>query len=215
MNTPFLHTAYLVAAAYTDPNGRMAPQIHAVRIFSEGATSLTIFAKDQIALDVYNYRARSYQEASDHLCYLVQTHQAFAWCRPLMDPRYMVPIDYLHVEMLKTDDVSKSVVSAILRRVLRLGRSGDQRTAEDMIANKASGLVRGTEVDEMNGMLRGLSHARARFWLKRDYTKMVEDKAKAEAEYEANEKAKSEEYDATLGSLTTAAFTDLKSETTP
>jgi len=137
--------------------------------------------KKQIALDVYNYRARSYQEASDHLCYLVQTHQAFAWCRPLMDPRYMVPIDYLHVEMLKTDDVSKSVVSAILRRVLRLGRSGDQRTAEDMIANKASGLVRGTEVDEMNGMLRGLSHARARFWLKRDYAKMVDDKAKAEA----------------------------------
>jgi hypothetical protein len=126
--------------------------------------------------------------------------------------------------MLETDYESKSVVSAILRRVLRLGQSGDQRTAEDMIANKASGLVRGTEVDEMNAMLRGLrmnamlrglSHAYARFWLKRDYTKIVEDKAKAEAEYEANEKAKSEEYDATLGSLTTAAFTDLKSETTP
>ena len=48
-----------------------------------------------------------------------------------------------------------------------------------LIANKTSGLVRGTEVDEMNGMLRGLSRAYARLWLKRDYTKMVEAKADA------------------------------------
>jgi len=182
MNAPaFRSTAFLVAHAYTDPAGKMAPQIHAVRIYSEGATSLSYVGKNTTALDVYHVSACSYQAASDNLCYLVQTLDSFAWCRPLMDPRHMEPIDYLHVEMLKTDDVSKSVVSAILRRVLRLGRSGDQRTAEDMIANKASGLVRGTEVDEMNGMLRGLSHARARFWLKRDYAKMVDDKAKAEA----------------------------------
>ena len=35
-------TAYLVAHAYTDPNGKMLPQIHAVRIYSESATSLSL-----------------------------------------------------------------------------------------------------------------------------------------------------------------------------
>ena len=61
MKDTFRHTAYLVAAVYTDPNGRMSPQIHAVRIFSEGATSLSIIGANQAARDVYNYRARNYQ----------------------------------------------------------------------------------------------------------------------------------------------------------
>ena len=42
------HTAYLVAHLYTDPTGRMRPQVHAVRIYSEGATSLSYVAKDTV-----------------------------------------------------------------------------------------------------------------------------------------------------------------------
>lgn len=81
------HTAYLVAHIYTDPAGRMLPQVHAVRVYSESARNLSAIAWDSAALDVYSVRADTYQEARDSLLHTVQTLAPLAWCRPLMEGR--------------------------------------------------------------------------------------------------------------------------------
>ena len=81
------HTAYLVAHLYTDPTGRMRPQVHAVRIYSEGATSLSYVAKDTVMVDVYRATGDDYQSAADYLRFCVQTLAPLAWCRPLMEAR--------------------------------------------------------------------------------------------------------------------------------
>ena len=81
------HTAYLVAHLYTDPTGRMHPQVHAVRIYSEGATSLSYVAKDTVMVDVYRATGDDYQSAADYLRFCVQTLAPIAWCRPLMEER--------------------------------------------------------------------------------------------------------------------------------
>jgi hypothetical protein len=77
-------TAYLVAFAYLDPTGRMLPQIHGVSIFSESARSLSVCPRDTAALDVYEMRDATYQEARDRLAKMVHETPHFAWCSPLM-----------------------------------------------------------------------------------------------------------------------------------
>lgn len=171
MNHPFRSTAYLVAHAYTDPNARMLPQVHAVRIYSEGATSLSYVGRDSAALDIYHASSKSYQEASDQLCFYVQTMSQFAWCRPLMDPRHMEPIDYLHIEMLRDDVEAMSIVMEVLRRSFH---SPSAQDLDKLLNNQAGQFVRGGTIDEINTALRGYSKAYARVWLKRDYDAKLE-----------------------------------------
>lgn len=83
------HTAYLVAHIYTDPTGRMLPQVHAVRIYSENATSLSYVDKNAAAVDVYRVDGDTYQ---DYLTFCVQTMPPFAWCRPLMELRDVLTV---------------------------------------------------------------------------------------------------------------------------
>ncbi len=80
-------TAYLVAHIYTDPTGRMHPQVHAVRIYSESATSLSYIGENAAAVDVYHAKSDDYQSAADFLRFCVQTMKPFAWCLPLMEQR--------------------------------------------------------------------------------------------------------------------------------
>ena len=153
-------TAYLVAHAYTDPNGKMLPQIHAVRIYSESAASLSLCPRNIASLDVYEMRAEDYQTASDMLCHAVQTLDNFAWCRPLMDPRYAEPIEYLYLEPVETDEPALAVLCDVLQDVLRCSGEGARRYVRD----GEGPLVRASTVEAINV---GQPHARA--WLKRDF----------------------------------------------
>jgi len=153
-------TAYLVAHAYTDPNGKMLPQVHAVRIYSESATSLSLCPRNTAALGVYETRADDYQTAFDMLCHAVQTLGNFAWCRPLMEPRLMEPIDYLYLEFEKVHAGAAETLCGILRSVLGCPEEDARRYVKD-----GSGpLVRASTVEEIND-----SQRVARAWLKRDF----------------------------------------------
>jgi hypothetical protein len=153
-------TAYLVAHVHTDPNGKMLPQVHAVCIYSESATSLSAIGRDSAALDVYRVRGVDYQSARDLLCHSVQTFDHFAWCRPLMDPRDMEPIDYLHIEMMCKTPEARETLVRVLRRALRCSTEEAQACIDGMPAP----FVRQSKVDEIN---RGQIAARA--WFKRDF----------------------------------------------
>ena len=91
-NTRWFRTAYAVAFAKTDPAGAFQPQIEAVRIFSEGAHSLSYVGSNRVAFDVVEVRGDSYQEASDHAAFLLQTMPHYAWTKPLLDPRVPVMV---------------------------------------------------------------------------------------------------------------------------
>lgn len=145
-----MSTAYLVAHAYTDPSGKMLPQIHSVRIYNESGMGLGV------SLDVYSIRADDYQAALDLLCYTVQTLDAFAWCRPLMDPRAMVPIDYLRLEVLAK---STEVLRGVLCKVLRCS----EEEARRIIVSGRGPLVRTSAIAAINAC------RDARAWLKRDF----------------------------------------------
>lgn len=153
-------TAYLVAHAYTDPNSKMLPQIHAVRIYSESATSLSVIARDQAALNVYEMRGDTYQAASDALCHAVQTLDKFAWCRPLMEDRYAEPIDYLHLEFDKGHEAAVAVLRDVLQDVLRCSDADARR----YIREGAGPLVRQSTIEAIN-----VAQRTARAWLKRDF----------------------------------------------
>ena len=153
-------TAYLVAHAYTDPNGKMLPQIHAVRIYSESATSLSLCPRDTAALGVYETRADDYQTASDMLCHAVQTLDNFAWCRPLMEPRYAEPIDYLHLEFEKASEAAMVALCDDLGDLLRCSAADARR----YIREGTGPLVRKNVVDAINS-----SQRTAQAWLKRDF----------------------------------------------
>lgn len=86
------HTAYLVALAQVDHNGRMLPQIHAVRIFSESARSLSYCGVGTVALDVHEARGDSYDQARLCLMHMIQNMAPLMWCLPLMDPRDREPV---------------------------------------------------------------------------------------------------------------------------
>ena len=153
-------TAYLVAHAYADPNGKMLPQVHAVCIYSESATSLSLCPRNTAALGVYETRADDYQTASDMLCHAVQTLDNFAWCRPLMEPRYAEPIDYLHLEFKKAHAAATETLCDILQGVLRCSEEDARRYVKD-----GSGpLVRASTVEEINE-----SQRTARAWHKRAF----------------------------------------------
>ena len=153
-------TAYLVAHAYTDPNSKMLPQIHAVRIYSESATSLSICPRDTAALNVYEARGADYQSASDTICFVVQTMQSFAWCRPLMSPEHMEPIDYLHLEFEKGDEAAMTTLHNVLCNVLGCSTVDARR----YIRQGTGPLVRQRSLDEINTRQRT-----ARAWHKRDF----------------------------------------------
>jgi len=153
-------TAYLVAHAYTDPNGKMLPQIHAVRIYSESATSLSLCPRNTAALGVYEVRADDYQSASDLLCYVVQTTPTFAWCRPLMEARYAEPIDYLHLEFDKGHAAAVKVLCDVLEGALRCSNADARR----YIREGAGPLVRISTVEAIN-----VAQRTARAWFKRDF----------------------------------------------
>jgi hypothetical protein len=153
-------TAYLVAHAYTDPNGKMLPQIHAVRIYSESATSLSICPRDTAALNVYEARGVDYQSASDMLCFVVQTMHHFAWCRPLMSSEHMEPIDFLHLEFDKGHEAAVEVLADVLCDVLRCSAADARR----YIREGAGPLVRQRTIEAINKAQRA-----ARAWLKRDF----------------------------------------------
>ena len=123
-------TAHLVAYAYHDPESLMRPQIDAVRIYSEAATSLSCVGQRRIALDVYQTTGDTYQDARDMLCYLIQRLGAFKWCRPLMDAVDLVPIDYLDVQWAPSADSER--LTAVLADMLRC----DVRAAGEMLAGK-------------------------------------------------------------------------------
>ena len=94
----WFRTAYAVAFAKTDPAGSFQPVIESVRIFSEGAQSLSYVGPSRVAFDVLEVRGDSYQEASDHLAFVLQTMPHYAWTKPLMvDPRTepMVKVTFL------------------------------------------------------------------------------------------------------------------------
>ena len=78
-------TAYLVAIAHVDLTGRMLPQIHSVRIFSEDAAALTVGIDGTAMLDVYNMTGDSYEDAMARLLKVVHEMRHFAWCRPLLN----------------------------------------------------------------------------------------------------------------------------------
>lgn len=153
-------TAYLVAHAYTDPNGKMLPQIHAVRIYSESATSLSLCPRNTAALGVYETRAADYQTASDMLCHAVQTLDVFAWCRPLMEPRYAEPIDYLYLEFASLNTAKVDALCEVLCNALMCSEADARR----YIKEGSGPLVRAGTVGEINGAQRC-----ARAWLKRDF----------------------------------------------
>lgn len=159
-DTHMRHTAYLVAHAYTDPNGKMLPQIHAVRIYSESATSLSLSPKNTASLDVYSMRGDTYQEASDRICHAAQTLDVFAWCRPLMDPRYAEPIDYLCLEVETLDATKLLALHDVLCNTLRCSLVVARRCIREGVGP----LVRLSVVEAINA-----AQQTARAWLKRDF----------------------------------------------
>ena len=62
----------------------MRPQVEAVRIYSEGATSLSYVAENTAVLDVYRVEADTYGEAKDTLTKTVLEWPHFAWCRSIL-----------------------------------------------------------------------------------------------------------------------------------
>jgi hypothetical protein len=153
-------TAYLVAHVHTDPNGKMLPQVHAVCIYSESATSLSAIGRDSAALDVYRVRGVDYQSARDLLCHSVQTFDHFAWCRPLMDPKDMEPIDYLYLEFASLNTAKVDALCEVLCNALMCSEEDARR----YIKEGSGPLVRAGAVGEINGAQRA-----ARAWLKRDF----------------------------------------------
>lgn len=136
------HTAYLVAHIYTDPTGRMLPQIHAVRIFSESATSLSAIGKNAAAVDVYHVQGDTYQEASDFLRFCVQTMDPFAWCRPLMELRDLVTVQRVTFAPMSSEEGARAadviakwrhVDLAVAARTLRDGIYLDRERYSDIV----------------------------------------------------------------------------------